>query len=58
MKFLITISLVIFLSGCIPEVPDVPTAATCTADGWRVDPLTGEIITGDDDGAAIKCEFN
>ena len=53
----ITILLIFMLAGCIPEAPEVPTKATCTADGWHVDIWTGEIITDDGTGSAIKCDF-
>jgi len=52
----ILLLITITLTGCLPEEPHVPTKATCTADNWRVDPETNEIIT-DDQGAAIQCVF-
>ena len=56
MKEKLLIIICLLLTGC-PFEPDIPKEATCTADGWRVDIQTGDIITNDS-GSAIKCTFS
>lgn len=56
--------LVALLTGCIPEVPEVPTGATCTQDGFVLRPIindpnditTWEFVL-DDAGQAMTCVF-
>lgn len=56
-KHVLLLLIVFAVTGCLPEVPEIPTKAYCTADGWRFDPVTLEIITDDSTGAAMECDF-
>ena len=64
MKYLI---LTILLTGCIPEIPEVPTAAICTTDGFVMVPeIDSYTIEGlqemrfviEDDGSAMTCTLS
>ena len=57
--------LAILLTGCIPEVPEIPTGATCTADGFVLRPVMDDVtnleslhFVLDDTGEAMTCTFN
>ena len=62
MKYLI---LTILLTGCIPDIPEVPTGANCTSDGFVLRPVindpsditTWEFVL-DETGKAMTCTFN
>ena len=65
MKYLILTILPILLTGCIPDIPEVPTGASCTADGFVLRPVindpyditTWEFVL-DESGEAMACTFN
>ena len=56
--------LVLLLAGCMPEIPEVPTGATCTNDGFVLRPVihdpydytTWEFVL-DEQGSAMTCTF-
>jgi len=56
------IILSIFLTGCIPDVPEVPTAAECSLDGFVLRPVINDItnlqsmqFVLDEEGRAMTC---
>ena len=58
------ILLSIFLTGCLPEEPAIPTGALCTMDGFVLRPVIDEITTIEDlqlildeNGAPMTCVF-
>ena len=64
MKYLI---LIVLLTGCIPEIPEVPTAAICTTDGFVMVPeIDSYTVKGlqemrfviEDDGSAMTCTLS
>lgn len=61
MKYLI---LVILLTGCIPEVPEVPEGAICTSDGFVLRPVINDPLDFttwqfilDETGQSMTCVF-
>lgn len=64
-KLFRTLLITLLLTGCIPDMPQVPTGATCTQDGFVLrpvihDPLditTWEFVL-EDDGSAMTCVFS
>ena len=61
MKRLIVVVFAVLVGGCdipsVDDIPPIPTGSLCSADGWVVNPYTGEIMSDDGTGAAIECEF-
>ena len=62
MKYLI---LTILLTGCIPEVPEIPSGASCTMDGFVLRPVLDDVtnleslqFVLDETGEAMTCTFN
>lgn len=44
------------LCGCL-DIPDIPTKVRCSADGFKYDTETGEIIDDPNTGAALVCDL-
>ena len=58
------ILLSIFLTGCLPEEPAIPTGAMCSMDGFVFRPVIDDItqiqdmqLILDDSGEAMTCVF-
>lgn len=54
-----------WLAGCLPEVPSVPTTASCTLDGFVIRPVMDDItnletlqFVLDENGEAMTCELS
>ena len=57
--------LTLILTGCLPEVPEIPTTAQCTLDGFVLRPVLSDVtnietlqFVLDESGEAMTCTLN